>query len=461
MTVALGWYTLIDWQIQGRFDPVGVWSTVLLGLVLVGRQGILTGEIEFQRYASLVDSIAEPTFICTPGGMIELANPAFIQAFGAGNQLRGSPLKGLISSEVSMEELLLAGLEKGWSGEAELLCPDGRRLPVKLSLRPLVWGGRGKRALAGTAHDLSEIKRQQADLRLAYQKVATAQIELEKLNMVLEERVIEKTADLTDAYLQLERQNLTLQNLDRLKSDFVSLVSHELRAPLTNISGGIELLLSRSFTLSPNTIETLEIVQTEILRLARFTETILDLSMLDAGRQPIFPGPLDFQNVVNTIQRQVTHIPGGNRIHWDLPDFIPLIIADETALTSVIFHLLDNALKYAPLGEIRLEMGKGLPLGAETSGEMAWIRISDQGKGISQADLPMLFTRFFRSQSSDNQTVYGHGLGLYIVKHLLEAMNGKIEVTNRPEGGACFTCWLPLLDDEDGWEVNELQDSAG
>jgi len=76
-----------------------------------------------------------------------------------------------------------------------------------------------------------------------------------------------------------------------------------------------------------------------------------------------------------------------------------------------------------------------------------WISVTDEGAGIPEGDMTLLFTRFFRSHCSDAQTVYGHGLGLYIVQRLLEAMDGKIEVTNRPVKGACFTCWLPIDSD--------------
>jgi signal transduction histidine kinase len=89
------------------------------------------------------------------------------------------------------------------------------------------------------------------------------------------------------------------------------------------------------------------------------------------------------------------------------------------------------------------------------------VRVADQGKGIPEEDMPLLFTRFFRSRPSDAQTVYGHGLGLYIVQRLLEALNGKIEAQNRPEGGASFTCWLPLAAEEDAGEENEPEDISG
>ncbi|HMN60465.1 MAG TPA: PAS domain-containing protein, partial [Anaerolinea sp.] len=349
MTLVLGWYTIIDMQIAGRTDSLGLWVTVVLSLALIGRQGILTGEVEFQRYASLVDSIAEPTFICNRKGEFHLVNPAFIQVTGRSqaDELLSVPLKQIVQTDEDIGALLQQGLRGGWTGEVRLNTLSGGSLPVMLSLRPLAWRRGDKFSLAGTAHDLSEIKRQQAELLRAFEEIAAAHLAQEKLNEELEQRVLEKTADLSEAYTQLERQNLALKNLDQLKSDFVSLVSHELRAPLTTINSGIELVLARAQIISQPAQQTLTLVQAEILRLARFIETILDLSALDAGRMPIYPAPLDLEDVVRAIQRQMTHLSGVERIRWNLKEPLPEFLADERALTSVLFHLLDNALKYA------------------------------------------------------------------------------------------------------------------
>jgi PAS domain S-box-containing protein len=455
LTITLGWYTIIDLQVNRRADPLGLWVTVVLGLALILRQGLVAGEVEFQQYARLVDSIAEPTFICSPIGELRLVNPALLATTGwsQSDELLKMPLQQLIRPSQEVHQMLQQGLRGSWTGEVMLNRSDGRQLPVMLSLRPLAWAGREKLALAGTAHDLTEVKRQQAALQQAYEQIATAHDELGRMNVLLEQRVTEKTASLSEAYVQLERQNLALQNLDRLKSDFVSLVSHELRAPLTNINGGVELVMARVKELPQQSRETLILVQAEIQRLTRFIETILDLSALDAGRVPVYPAPIDLTVVVDAIQRQMTHLPGAGRIRWEISGDLPELLADERAMTSVLFHLVDNALKYAPEGPIFVTAG--------SQGGLGWVRVEDRGNGIPEEDLPLLFTRFFRSHPSDAQTIYGHGLGLYIVHRLLDAMDGKIEVENRPAGGACFTCWLPLVTEEDAGEENEFENSRG
>lgn len=444
-TLALGLFTVGEWQLVGVANQAGLWVTVVLSLGLIARQGILAGEVEMQQYANLVNSIAEPAFVCDERGRLRLINPALLNAAGyeAPQQLLGRPLQLIVEAEAA--PLLQSGLAGGWSGEALLRQRNGTTFPISLALRPLLPTGDRRLALAGTAHDLSLEKHRQAELRLAYEQIASDRAELERLNIDLENKVSEKTANLTAAYLQLEQQNLRLRELDKLKSDFVSMVSHELRSPLTNISGGIELSLADGNTLPERVNQNLTLVQSEIQRLTRFVETILDLSALEAGRLPLYPAPLDLQDLLQTVQRQLSHQPEAARVRWSLPPNLPPLLADEQALTSVLFHLLDNAFKYAPTGTIAVTAA------ADQQGHIQ-IQVADEGPGIPLEVIPMLFDRFYRSNPKDAQTVYGHGLGLYIVQRLLEAMNGTIRVENRPQGGACFTFFLPQTgaDPEEG-----------
>lgn len=446
VTLAVGWYSVLDNQFfgqAGRPPSAALWLTLLLALGVVVRQGMQLGELELTRYANLVNSIAEPAFVCDRNGRIQLVNPAVLSIAGYDHvrELLHHPLGILLSAEEDVFAMLDAGAKNGWNGEVRLRRRDGEYLPVSLALRPLAG-----RTLAGTAHDLSEQKRQQAALQAAYEQIAADRSELERLNTLLEQRVAEKTANLSTAYQQLEEQNRALQQLDQLKSDFVSLVSHELRAPLTNIRGGIELLGGQRGLKSGPTRETLNLVQAETTRLSRFVETILDLSALDAGRMPLYPSPMALRGVVETLKQQTRHLPDARRISWHIPEDLPSLMADEQALTSVLFHLLDNAMKYAPDGPIEVTAGFGAEDGIHQPGAI-WVQVSDYGPGIPTRQLAMLFTRFYRANPRDSQEIYGHGLGLYIVKRLLEAMNGDIQVRNRDEGGACFTIYIPALEE--------------
>ena len=173
----------------------------------------------------------------------------------------------------------------------------------------------------------------------------------------------------------------------------------------------------------------------------RFVETILDLSALDAGRIPFSSTPLVLQDVLKVLKRELETIPGAQRVGWEIPEGLPFIYSDEHALVSIFFHLIDNAIKYAPTGPIIVT--------AKADSPHMVIQVVDHGPGIPTEALPLLFKKFYRFQQEDAQTVYGHGLGLYIVRRLLQMMGGDIQATNPPEGGVCFTFWLPIIEEKD------------
>jgi PAS domain S-box-containing protein len=442
----LGWYALLNWQISGKYDMLSLWGTVGLGLGLLVRQGILAGETTMEQYARLVNSIAEPAFVCDTQGRLQMMNPAFLEICALSrNEAWGAVLQDFLMLAIPdhtwLKQVYSDSAQKRFSGstrEVYLKQKDGQQIPVLLTLSPIESARNQRLAFAGTAHDLRLQKQQQASLQSAYEEVATARSELERLNSGLERLVNERTQDLQSAYRALEEQNIVLQQLDQLKSDFVSLVSHELRAPLTNIRAGIELLLVSSGASPLRMQVTLERVQSEILRLSQFTETILDLSALDANRLPLYPEPMPLQVTINALQTFYQQVQGSERIRWEIPSNLPPILADQKALHSVLFHLLDNALKYAPEGDIVIT--------AAVKENMLQIQVLDSGPGIPDEALSFLFERFFRAHQADSQTAYGHGLGLYLVRRFVEAMQGWVSVENRSEVGVCFSVYLPLVD---------------
>jgi PAS domain S-box-containing protein len=434
--IALGWYAIIDWWVVGKFNPLGLWVTFLLSLAMIVRQAMMAGEASIRQYASLVNSIAEATFVCDQKGNLQLINPAFVAltAVQLSNTLSDININNLLDSPKPWQSILIEAQKEGWSGETLIKHPDGKEIPVSLSLRPIHPKEDHRLVIAGTLFDLSEQKKQQAALTDANEQINQDRAQLEYLNSQLEQIVIERTRDLRLAYQQVEEQNITLQKLDQIKSDFVSMVSHELRAPLTNINGGIELLLSKPGQ-PPDSQQKLLLVQKEIVRLTHFVETILDLSALDAGKLPLYPMPMDFNAFILQFKETFQHQQDIARVRWLLLEESAVLYADDHALHSILFHLLDNAIKYAPQGEIVVR--------AEIQAGAICIHIEDEGPGIGQDIIPLLFDRFYRPDSQDAQTVYGYGLGLYIVKRLTETMQGHVTVQNRLPVGAVFSVCLP------------------
>ena len=273
-----------------------------------------------------------------------------------------------------------------------------------------------------------ELKQYALDLETALDEVADAQEQLERLNLRLEQKVGVRTAALEKTVSDLESLNEELQELDQLKSEFVALVSHELRAPLTNIRTGIELTLDHNPEIGS---ERLRIVQEEIERLGALVEAILDISALEAGRFPIHLQPLDLEQIAADV---ISQMPEIERIQVDLPDELPPLNADERGLKSVLHHTLDNAKKYAPKGDLILH--------AEAENGYVRVSLSDSGPGIPIEDRERVFEMFHRMDSSDAREVYGHGLGLPMARKLLEAMGGGIRA-EPSENGAQIVFWLP------------------
>jgi signal transduction histidine kinase len=273
--------------------------------------------------------------------------------------------------------------------------------------------------------------------------------ELQNLNRGLEARVQERTAELEDRNDKLARANTELQQLDQLKSDFVSLVSHELRAPLTALNGGLELALQQSQSLPAEARRTLETMMDESERLTFFVQTILDLSRLDAGKLRITPGPVA---VPPLLRRAVEIVLSASKrpVEWDLGSDLPPLWADETVLEEAFRNLLRNADKYSPAG---------LPVvvSAAREEDHIHIRVGDYGQGIPDDIQPYIFERFYRGTSTENLAP-GWGLGLFFARRLTEAQGGKLSLRSPSRKdpkhpGSEFTLTLPIASEPEDEDV--------
>jgi PAS domain S-box-containing protein len=430
LVVVLFWYVLTDWRLSGQFSYFGLWMSVLLGVMLIVRLGIRAGEAELNQYWQLFKNLGDPSFICDPAGKLLLGNPACAAIAGVNEEsdLIGRSLfevfEGLSPTEVGQsvkrEQTLSASLKK----DSTLFL---------ISLSPIV-AENSRILIAGVAHDLSEQKRQRDAIQHAYDELQAVYKKLGDLNTQLEQKVEDRTSTLQQAYRQLEEQNKVLQGLDQIKTDFVSLVSHELRAPLTNLGGGLELLLSREHDASDQ--KTLLLIQAEIQRLTRFVENILNVSAMEAGRYVLHPLKLSLAMTVGGVCNGWRNLPDINRIQVEVGDELPLVFADEDALRSVFAHLVDNALKYAPESIVRIC--------AQLEGDQVRVEVRDFGPGIPIEKQALLFQRFQRLEAKDSQAVYGYGLGLYLSQQLLRAMNSELHFEQPGDGGARFYFYLGL-----------------
>ena len=436
-TYAVVGYVIFDLLFTGSLDgfAAGIASAAIL--LLFVRQGVLAGQREMRQYAALLNAAADMAFICDQNGQIRLANPALIREVGAPGEVGGLDLGKFLRLDpdagLELPAMLQAGSREGWSGEVGFLRADGTTFPAFLSLRPVGGRGSGNGLLAGTAHDLTTIRRREDELRDALEEIDRARTELAQLNAELEAKVEARTLELQEMVADLARLNEELQSLDRLKSEFVALVSHELRAPLTNIRSGIELILETHPEVPERARRSLALVQAETQRLSQFVESILDLSALEAGRLTLEQTRVSLADCAASALEMVPESQR-DRIAIRLAGDLPFALGDPAALTSVFFHLLDNAVKYAPEGDIEVS--------AEAQGDRVVVTVSDRGPGIPVGEREQVFEMFHRLDASDAREIYGHGLGLPMARRLLEAMRGGIRVEDNPDGGTRMIFWL-------------------
>jgi len=234
-----------------------------------------------------------------------------------------------------------------------------------------------------------------------------------------------------------------IRNLERMKSAFVATVSHELRTPLTAIKGFISTLLMDSedaFTPEERR-EFYSIIDQETDRLTRLINDLLNIARIEAGEslKPVYK-QVDFYTLskkVVMIQQQAT---SKHTIIHDVPPGLPKIIADEDKVDQILTNLLSNAIKYSPNGgEVRVKAW-------EEDADHIIFYVSDQGIGIPKEHLTKVFEKFHRVDNSDTRKQYGTGLGLYLVKHLVEVIHGgQIWVESEVGVGSTFYVRLPKV----------------
>lgn len=215
--------------------------------------------------------------------------------------------------------------------------------------------------------------------------------EIQALNRDLEIKVNERTATLEQRNAELDRLNRELRDLDEMKSDFVAMVSHELRAPLTALNGGLELALQASENLPPRSRAVLEIMEAESRRLTGFVQTILDVSRLEAGKLAITLGPVAVRPLVEQASAIVLSA-GQRKVEWNITPDLPPIWGDETYLEQTIRNLITNADKYSPAE-------KPIQVCAELAGDKVRISVKDHGPGIPAEMRERVFSRFGRRRA--------------------------------------------------------------
>jgi len=253
-----------------------------------------------------------------------------------------------------------------------------------------------------------------------------------------DQQVSHELAHLASLAIENVRLVEELKDANRLKSDFVATMSHELRTPLNHILGYTDLALEAA--LGPLTAEqthAFHSVQKSGRQLLDLVSSTLDVSRLDAGTLPVNLVRVAVGAVLAEIETETreTRQPGCLRIVWDVPEDLPLIDTDRVKLKVVVMNLIGNAIKFTPRGSVTVAAG--------IRGEGVEIAVTDTGIGIAPDVLSSIFEPFRQGDRSTTPRLGGVGLGLYIVRRLLDLLGGTIEVESQVGLGSTFRVWVP------------------
>ncbi len=355
--------------------------------------------VQFEQIRVILDSLPTGVAIFGAAGTVELANAAAIEMiFG-----RHAP----------------PGALPTYGRDFQMVQPDGT--PVLASERPV------NRALRSETVRNRQMLLEGADGS--------------RLPVLVQAAPLRNETGVVDRAVVVLQDVTRLREAEQLKDDFLSLISHEVRTPLTSIHGGAHMLANMGAELDEETRrELLEDIVVESGRLDRMLANLLNLTAIMAGRfvantEPVLFGPLARQQATEVAARSPNHT-----FRVDIPANLPPAECDPALLGQVLRNLYENAAKYSP-------PGGEITTTASSDGDSVTIRITDQGNGIAPDQIGKVFERFHRASTSS--TVRGMGLGLYISRSLVDAQGGRIEAASPGLGqGSTFSVTMPIARDE-------------
>ena len=251
---------------------------------------------------------------------------------------------------------------------------------------------------------------------------------------------------LTETNWELARINEQLRIIDQRKSEFVSIVSHQLRTPITAIKGYSSLLLEDAFgALEEKQKSPIEKIFVSSKRLAEMVTDFLDISKIEQGTMSYNYVSVDIKSMIKDLIEEFAPIANEKSItmNWNFDENTKYIVtADEGKLRQILSNIIDNSIKYTHQGAVSISLEKDNARG------MVMVRIKDSGIGLSQDDIHHLFGKFTRGSGGQRENTDGSGLGLYVAMKMLVAMHGKIWVDSLgPNKGSTFV--IELLAEEE------------
>lgn len=376
----------------------------------------------------LFNTAAEGLVVVDHTGTICLKNPRLSELFGyTGDELLGQPIEVLIPDDLrkahseQRDRYQNAPVQRSMGQGLDLWGrrKDGSLFPVEVSLNHFEL--EGTRYVMGLVSDVTRRRR--------------AEKELQRSNAELEERVSQRTLELTTAQSELREALEAEKELNALKSRFVSMASHEFRTPLSTIMSSVDLIGRYTEGHPEERIRKhTERIRAKVRELTAMLNDFLSLDKLEQGLVQCSPTEVDVVHLsIELIEELRGLAKPGQQIEYAHEGDERMVHQDHNMLHNVISNLLSNAIKYSPEHK-RIDLLTSIHDGLFT------ITVKDQGIGIPLEDQQHLFQRFFRAANAF--TVQGTGLGLNIVRKYMDLMGGTISFTSVPGEGTTFTAAL-------------------
>jgi signal transduction histidine kinase len=255
----------------------------------------------------------------------------------------------------------------------------------------------------------------------------------------LQEMLAQDQNELLLAQKQLAEANAELRRVNQIKSLFMSMAAHDLRTPLTTIFGFADMLLEDSQLEDEIKREILAVIRAQSERLHRLIADLLDVERIEQGQLVLKPGECNLNQITHEVLQSLKPLYETRYLHMDtqLPDPPLLIWGDASRIWQILYNLINNAVKYTPeRGRVQIQVAP--------EAEQVVLRVSDSGRGMTPKQLTRLFDLYYRTDEAKASNVLGSGLGLYIVKMLVEAHEGKVSVASELGKGTTFIVHLPL-----------------
>lgn len=222
-----------------------------------------------------------------------------------------------------------------------------------------------------------------------------------------------------------------------MKDDFISIATHELKAPMSVIRGYLSMILEER-DLSKNVREMTAIAQDQTTRLTRLVTDLLDVSRLEQGKTKYNLAPIKLPATITPMMStfEVKAKDKGLALRYQPPADLPAVTADPDRVSEIFTNLIDNAIKYSRTGTVTITH--------EVAGNLLATTVADTGIGLTPEEVSHLFARFYRAKNDDTKDISGTGLGLWIIRQYARAMHGDISVESEKGKGSQFILTLPL-----------------